>query len=70
MIERRLTWQFAVFTFVLALALTVMPLPASVAPYRPEWVPLILIFYSTIFLCLTVPAFAYHGRKYFVARMC
>ena len=46
MAERRLTSQFALLTFVLALALTVMPLPTSIAPYRPEWVPLILIFWS------------------------
>jgi len=46
MLERRLTSRFALLTFVVALALTVVPLPASIAPFRPEWVPLILIFWS------------------------
>jgi len=46
MLERRLTSRFALLTFVFALALTVMPLPVSIAPFRPEWVPLILIFWS------------------------
>lgn len=46
MAERRLTSRFALLTFVIALALTVMPLPIAVAPFRPEWVPLILIFWS------------------------
>ena len=46
MLERRLTSRFALLTFVFALALTVVPLPVSVAPFRPEWVPLILIFWS------------------------
>ena len=46
MVERRLTSRFALLTFVFALALTVMPLPVSIAPFRPEWVPLILIFWS------------------------
>lgn len=46
MAEGRLTSRFALITFVLALALTIMPLPVSIAAYRPEWVPLILIFWS------------------------
>ena len=46
MAEGRLTSRFALLTFVFALALTVMPLPVSIAPFRPEWVPLILIFWS------------------------
>ena len=32
----------------MALALTALPLPSVVAPYRPEWVPLILIFWSLL----------------------
>ena len=46
MLEHRLTFRFALLTFVFALALTIMPLPTSIAPFRPEWVPLILIFWS------------------------
>jgi rod shape-determining protein MreD len=45
---RRIGWRFPALTLVLALALTAVPLPASVAPYRPEWVPLILIFWSLL----------------------
>ena len=29
-----------------ALALAIVPLPAAVAPYRPDWVPIVLIFWS------------------------
>jgi rod shape-determining protein MreD len=46
MARSRLTSRLAFTTFVLALALTIVPLPASVAAFRPEWVPLILIFWS------------------------
>jgi rod shape-determining protein MreD len=48
MADRRVGWRFPVLTLVLALALTAMPLPAAIAPYRPEWVPLILIFWSLL----------------------
>ncbi|HSG63889.1 MAG TPA: rod shape-determining protein MreD [Gammaproteobacteria bacterium] len=48
MAARRTGWQFPALTLVLALALTVVPLPAPIAPYRPEWVPLILIFWSLL----------------------
>jgi rod shape-determining protein MreD len=37
-----------IITLLLALVLTAIPLPEAVAPYRPEWVPLILIFWSLI----------------------
>jgi len=46
--SRRIGWRFPVLTLVIALALTAAPLPDVVAPYRPEWVPLILIFWSLL----------------------
>ena len=48
MATRRIGWRFPAMTMVLALALTAVPLPAPIAPYRPEWVPLILIFWSLL----------------------
>jgi rod shape-determining protein MreD len=45
---RRVGWQLPALTLVMALALTAVPLPASVATFRPEWVPLILIFWSLL----------------------
>lgn len=48
MASRSIGWRFPVLTLVLALALTAVPLPAPIAPYRPEWVPLILIFWSLL----------------------
>jgi rod shape-determining protein MreD len=43
-----MSWKFPALTLLLALLLTAFPLPAPVAPYRPEWVPLILIFWSLL----------------------
>ena len=48
MASRNIGWRFPVLTLVLALALMAVPLPAPIAPYRPEWVPLILIFWSLL----------------------
>lgn len=48
MAGRTIGWRFPVLTLVFALALTAAPLPAAVAPYRPEWVPLMLIFWSLL----------------------
>lgn len=45
---RTIGWRFPILTLVLALALTAVPLPAAIAAYRPEWVPLILIFWSLL----------------------
>lgn len=46
--QARNSWRLPILTLVLALALTAVPLPASVAPFRPDWVPLILIFWSLL----------------------
>jgi rod shape-determining protein MreD len=48
MARRSIGWRFPVLTLVFALALTAVPLPSPIAPYRPEWVPLILIFWSLL----------------------
>jgi rod shape-determining protein MreD len=46
--RRSIGWRFPILTLVFALALTAVPLPPPIAPYRPEWVPLILIFWSLL----------------------
>jgi rod shape-determining protein MreD len=46
--RRRIDRRLPIITLLLALVLTAIPLPEAVAPYRPEWVPLILIFWSLI----------------------
>ncbi len=33
-------------SFVAALVLAIVPLPAALAAYRPDWVPLVLIFWG------------------------
>lgn len=43
-------WLFVLFSFSLALALTIVPLPSWGLIYRPEWVALILIYW-----CLALP---------------
>ena len=41
-------WILPISTFVLALALSVVPLPAAVVAFRPDWVPLILIYWALV----------------------
>jgi len=41
-------WSLPLFTFVLALALSVVPLPEAVAAFRPDWVPLIMIYWALV----------------------
>jgi len=48
MAERDVRLRFALLTLIVALALTVVPMPESVAAFRPEWVPLILIFWGLV----------------------
>ncbi|MBD3671255.1 MAG: rod shape-determining protein MreD [Gammaproteobacteria bacterium] len=33
-------------SFILALVLTIMPLPELIEPFRPAWVPMVLIYWS------------------------
>ncbi len=39
-------WAVIVLSFIAALALTIVPLPASIVDWRPEWVTLTLIYWS------------------------
>ena len=41
-------WIWPVTTFVLALALSVVPLPAAIVAFRPDWVPLVLIYWALV----------------------
>ncbi len=50
-----------VATIVIALMLTMMPLPASVDAFRPDWIALILIFWA-----ISVPASYGVGIAWFV----
>jgi rod shape-determining protein MreD len=36
----------ALFALAVSLALTILPLPASVVPLRPDWVPVLLLYWS------------------------
>lgn len=49
MMPSRSTW-IILFTFCLALLLTVLPLPEWARPYRPQWVSLVLIYW-----CIALP---------------
>ncbi len=46
MIRRIQPYLLPLATFVLALALTIVPLGDRVVPYRPDWVPLVLIYWA------------------------
>lgn len=35
-----------IITFIVALMLTIMPLPAAIDPFRPDWVALLVIFWA------------------------
>ncbi len=39
-------WLLPAASFVLALGLSIVPLADSVAPFRPDWVPLVLIYWA------------------------
>ncbi len=39
-------WLLPAVTFALALGLSIVPLADSVAPLRPDWVPLVVIFWA------------------------
>lgn len=41
-------WVVPSITFVLALALSVVPLPGAVAAFRPDWVPLTIIYWALV----------------------
>ena len=41
-------WVLPLSTFVLALALSVVPLPGLVATFRPDWVPLVIIYWAIV----------------------
>ncbi len=44
--DSRRTRHLLVISLVSALALAIVPLPDAVAPYRPDWVALVLIFWG------------------------
>lgn len=43
---QRPAWLVMVLTLVLALLLAIAPIPASLDPYRPDWVALCLIYWN------------------------
>lgn len=43
---RRHSWFVPAFSLALTLALSVLPLPDSVAPLRPDWVAVVLLYWS------------------------
>jgi rod shape-determining protein MreD len=44
--DRERSWPASAFSLVLMLALAVVPLPASISPFRPDWVAVLLIHWS------------------------
>lgn len=46
MSQRDDDWVLPLSTLALALALSVIPLPASVGAFRPDWAPLIMIYWA------------------------
>ena len=45
---REVNWQLVFFSLVLALAASIVPWPRPIAMLQPEWVLLLLIYWSTI----------------------
>ena len=41
-------WLMPMVTVVVALTLAVLPLPAMIESFRPDWVPIILIYWSLV----------------------
>ena len=39
-------WVLPISSFILALVLAVIPLPDAVSAFRPDWVPLIMIYWA------------------------
>jgi rod shape-determining protein MreD len=39
-------WVLPISSFILALVLAVIPLPDAVAAFRPDWVPLVMIYWA------------------------
>lgn len=46
--DREHDWFVPLVSIVAALALSVLPLPGVVAPYRPDWVALVLLYWSLV----------------------
>jgi rod shape-determining protein MreD len=46
MAARNQSWFVPAFSLVLTLALAVVPLPGAIAPFRPDWVAVVLLFWS------------------------
>jgi len=46
MAARRSNWWASTLSLVLTLALVAVPLPDSVAPLRPDWVAVVLLYWS------------------------
>jgi rod shape-determining protein MreD len=44
--ETQHNWLVAAFSLGLMLVLAVVPLPALIAPFRPDWVAVVLIYWS------------------------
>ena len=42
------SWLLPLTTFALALALSVVPIAGSAAAFRPDWVPMVLIFWAVV----------------------
>jgi rod shape-determining protein MreD len=42
----RSSWLVPALSLVLTLALAVVPLPAAVSPFRPDWVAVVLVYWS------------------------
>lgn len=45
---RRDTWLFPAGTLVLALMLSVFPLPGTIESFRPDWVAMVLLYWSFV----------------------
>src|SRR5882672_12080332 len=46
MSERRRSWFVPALSLLLTAALAVLPLPRAVAPFRPDWVAVVLLLWS------------------------
>lgn len=46
--DQNTDWVLPISSFILVLALSVVPLPGAVAAFRPDWVPLVMIYWALV----------------------
>ena len=46
--RRQTRWYMPMTTILVALLLSIVPLPGAIAPFRPDWVAVVLLYWSLV----------------------